>query len=225
MLLRYAQDLAWFHSAARGFERAWYAERGLTWLVRAAEVEVLAPVAVGDELVGTTRVVGWRRVWARRRTDFVDAGGRARRLDPHRLGAARRARRADAHPGRVRARCSARPTRRSSSPGSTLPTRRPRTPRDVALRGPAAGARPDGPRQQRGLRRLARRGGHRRRRRGRPIGAPAAGSSTPARPKRVRRSTVAWSEGADSWAFRLADQEGADLLGARLTPAAGTAAR
>ncbi len=35
-----------------------------------------APVRVGDELTGTTRVVGWRRVWARRRTDFVDGTGR-----------------------------------------------------------------------------------------------------------------------------------------------------
>ena len=32
-------------------------------------------VRVGDELTGTTRVAGWRRVWARRRTDFVDAPG------------------------------------------------------------------------------------------------------------------------------------------------------
>jgi acyl-ACP thioesterase len=70
VLLRYAQDLAWFHSASRGFDRAWYAERGLTWLVRTAEVDVLQPVRVGSELVGTTRVVGSRRVWARRRTDF-----------------------------------------------------------------------------------------------------------------------------------------------------------
>lgn len=75
VVLRYAQDLAWFHSSARGFTRAWYAERGLTWLARAAEVAVRADVRVGDELVGTTRVVGWRRVWARRRTDFVDAAG------------------------------------------------------------------------------------------------------------------------------------------------------
>jgi acyl-ACP thioesterase len=75
VLLRYAQDLAWFHSSARGFTRAWYRERGLTWLARAAEVAVLGPIHVGDELVGTTRVVGWRRVWARRRTDFVDASG------------------------------------------------------------------------------------------------------------------------------------------------------
>jgi acyl-ACP thioesterase len=74
-LLRYAQDLAWFHSSQRGFTREWYAERGLTWLARTAEVTVLAGVRVGDELVGTTRVTGWRRVWARRRTEFVDAAG------------------------------------------------------------------------------------------------------------------------------------------------------
>ena len=75
VLLRYAQDVAWHHSASRGFGRAWYAERGLTWLVRAAEVAVLAPIEVGSEIEGTTQVVGWRRVWARRRTDFRDPGG------------------------------------------------------------------------------------------------------------------------------------------------------
>ncbi|MEJ7696839.1 MAG: acyl-ACP thioesterase domain-containing protein [Candidatus Limnocylindrales bacterium] len=75
-LLRYAQDLAGHHSAERGFTRAWYAERGLLWLARAAEVGVLGSMRVGDEIVGTTRVVGWRRVWARRRTDFIDGSGR-----------------------------------------------------------------------------------------------------------------------------------------------------
>ncbi len=75
VLLRYAQDVAWLHSASRGFGRTWYAERGLTWLVRAAEVAVLAPIEAGSEIEGTTRVVGWRRVWARRRTDFRDAAG------------------------------------------------------------------------------------------------------------------------------------------------------
>jgi acyl-ACP thioesterase len=75
VLLRYAQDLAWFHSAQRGFDRPWYAERGLTWLVRAAEVGVDEPVMTGDEIVGTTLVVGSRRVWARRRTEFRDAAG------------------------------------------------------------------------------------------------------------------------------------------------------
>jgi acyl-ACP thioesterase len=75
VLLRYTQDLAGYHSTARGYGRGWYAERGITWLVRAAEVGVVAPIAVGDELVGTTHVVGWRRVWARRRTEFATADG------------------------------------------------------------------------------------------------------------------------------------------------------
>jgi acyl-ACP thioesterase len=75
VLLRYAQDLAWYHAAQRGFDRAWYAGRGLNWLVRAAEVAVLAPMPVGDELIGTTWAVGRRRVWARRRTEFSRADG------------------------------------------------------------------------------------------------------------------------------------------------------
>lgn len=74
-LLRYAQDLAWMHSTREGFGRDWYAERGLAWLVRAAQIDVLGPMLVGDSLVGTTIVVGWRRVWARRTTTFVDAAG------------------------------------------------------------------------------------------------------------------------------------------------------
>jgi acyl-ACP thioesterase len=75
VLLRYAQDLAWFHSARQGFDRAWYQERGLAWLVRAAEAAVIGTIRVGDELIGETRVVGWRRVWARRRTEFTDRTG------------------------------------------------------------------------------------------------------------------------------------------------------
>jgi aminoglycoside 6'-N-acetyltransferase len=74
-LLRYAQDLAWFHSDRMGFDRSWYRERGLTWLVRAADITVFEPMLVGTTLVGTTRVIGGRRVWARRRTDFRDAAG------------------------------------------------------------------------------------------------------------------------------------------------------
>lgn len=74
-LLRYAQDVAWLHSTARGFDRDWYRERGLTWLVRAAELEILAPVPMGATIVSRTRVVGQRRVWARRRGDFLLADG------------------------------------------------------------------------------------------------------------------------------------------------------
>ena len=75
-LLRYAQDLASVHSAERGFDRSWYAERGLAWLARTASAAILAPIAHGSSLAGTTRVVGERRVWARRRTDFHDRIGR-----------------------------------------------------------------------------------------------------------------------------------------------------
>jgi acyl-ACP thioesterase len=70
VLLRYAQDVAWQHSTARGFDRDWYGQRSLTWLVRAAELEVLEPLALGSTIVSRTAVVGQRRVWARRRGEF-----------------------------------------------------------------------------------------------------------------------------------------------------------
>jgi acyl-ACP thioesterase len=73
--LRYAQDLAWQHSAERGFDRAWYDEHALTWMVRAARVEILAPVGVGSSIDGSTQVVGFRRVWSRRRSTFTDDAG------------------------------------------------------------------------------------------------------------------------------------------------------
>jgi acyl-ACP thioesterase len=68
--MRYAQDLAWLHSTALGFGREWYAERGLTWLVRAAELVVVEPVLMGTILDASTEVVGMRRVFARRRGLF-----------------------------------------------------------------------------------------------------------------------------------------------------------
>jgi acyl-CoA thioester hydrolase len=75
-LLRYAQDVAWAHSEALGFDRAWYAERGLAWLVRAAELAVVAPIPLGSSLDVVTSVTGHRRVWARRRAEIrVDGGG------------------------------------------------------------------------------------------------------------------------------------------------------
>jgi acyl-ACP thioesterase len=69
-LLRYTQDLAAQHSEALGYDRTWYAARGLTWLVRAAEVEVLRAIPYGVRLLGTTRVAGFRRVWSRRESTF-----------------------------------------------------------------------------------------------------------------------------------------------------------
>jgi acyl-CoA thioester hydrolase len=76
-LLRYAQDVAWAHSEALGFDRAWYRERGLAWLVRAAEVEVLEQIPLGATLDVGTAVVGYRRIWARRRGEFRHDGALA----------------------------------------------------------------------------------------------------------------------------------------------------
>ena len=217
VLLRYAQDLAWFHSSARGFDRDWYAERGLTWLVRAAEVAVVAPVRVGSELVGTTRVdrgaaclgAAPDRLRRRRR-----GGGRGRH---DRLGPARRARSADAHPGRVRTGRSGRRRRRIELGRVELGA----APADAAratLDRPAAGARSDGPRQQRRLCRLARGGGHRGRRPGRRARDPAPGASR-LRPRGGARRDRRGDDVAGSrwpWSCRIADADGADLLRARL---------
>ncbi len=68
-LLRYAQDLAWIHSERLGFTRDWYAERNLAWVVRAAELAILAPLPLGETITLSTQVIGFRRVWARRRTE------------------------------------------------------------------------------------------------------------------------------------------------------------
>jgi acyl-ACP thioesterase len=73
--MRFAQDLAWLHSTALGFGREWYAERGLTWLVRAARLDVLAGVPMGTNVDARTEVVGIRRVFARRRGTFRLADG------------------------------------------------------------------------------------------------------------------------------------------------------
>ncbi len=74
-LLRYAQDCAWVHSERLGFGRDWYAERGLFWVARAVELRIRARAGTGSTLRVTTTVLGFRRVWARRRTDLVAADG------------------------------------------------------------------------------------------------------------------------------------------------------
>ena len=68
-LLRYAQDVAWLHSEVMGFDRAWYADRGLAWVVRAAELGIVARVSLGETLSISTSISGFRKVWARRRTE------------------------------------------------------------------------------------------------------------------------------------------------------------
>lgn len=65
-LLRYAQDIAWRHAEDLGFDRGWYQERGLGWVVRAVDLEVHQPIPMGHALRVSTAVVGHRRIWARR---------------------------------------------------------------------------------------------------------------------------------------------------------------
>jgi acyl-CoA thioesterase FadM len=64
--LRLMQDLAWRHSELLGFGRDFYRTNRLVWLVRYAELDITGDARSGDTLHVTTRVIGWRRVWARR---------------------------------------------------------------------------------------------------------------------------------------------------------------
>jgi acyl-ACP thioesterase len=75
-LLRYTQDVAWVHSERLGFDRAWYAERDLAWVVRAVELAVAEPLPLGRTIALTTAVTGFRKVWARRRTEGRADDGR-----------------------------------------------------------------------------------------------------------------------------------------------------
>ncbi len=74
-LLGYLQDVAWRHSELLGFPREWYAERGLAWVVRAMDVTLAAPIRDGDRLGVSTRIVGFRRVMARRHSELRAADG------------------------------------------------------------------------------------------------------------------------------------------------------
>ncbi len=73
--VRYAQDVAWQHSDARGFDRAWYAERHVLWLVRWVDLELVSPAPFGSTVLVSTRVIGGRRALARRRTEVRSDGG------------------------------------------------------------------------------------------------------------------------------------------------------
>ena len=79
-LLGYVQDVAWRHSEALGFARDWYRKRGVAWLVRAVEARLLAPIADGETLTVTTRLTGYRKVMARRETEVAGPAGDLRAL-------------------------------------------------------------------------------------------------------------------------------------------------
>ena len=73
--VRYAQDVAWQHSDARGFDRTWYDARRVQWLVRWVEVELVSPARFGSTVAVSTRVIGGRRALARRRTEVRAESG------------------------------------------------------------------------------------------------------------------------------------------------------
>lgn len=75
-LLRYAQDIAWRHSEALGFDRDWYRDRGLGWVVRGVELQVHEALPMGQTMRLSTAVVGHRRIWARRMAECHLADGR-----------------------------------------------------------------------------------------------------------------------------------------------------
>ena len=74
-LLRYVIETAFGHSTAEGYPFSWYERQGLFWLVRRARLDLDTPVPYGERLDVTTRVLGFRRIWARRQNDIRDAAG------------------------------------------------------------------------------------------------------------------------------------------------------
>jgi len=75
-LLRHAQDLAWRHSEQLEYGREWYEARGVGWVVRSVDLLIDQPPQSNEDLVGTTALVGFRHVMARRHTRLFAASGR-----------------------------------------------------------------------------------------------------------------------------------------------------
>jgi acyl-CoA thioesterase FadM len=75
-VLRHAQDLAWQHSETLEYGRAWYESRGVGWVVRSVDLLIDEPPRSNEAMTGTTALVGFRHVMARRRTRLFDSAGR-----------------------------------------------------------------------------------------------------------------------------------------------------
>lgn len=74
-LLRYVIETAFGHSSAVGYPLAWYNAHGLFWLVRRVRLRLPRPLVYGGVVDVTTRVVAFRRSWARRQNVLRDAAG------------------------------------------------------------------------------------------------------------------------------------------------------
>jgi acyl-CoA thioester hydrolase len=73
--LRWMQDAASVHSSAAGYTREWYREHGIFWLVRHLDLRIHRPSHPGEILDVSSEVLGFRRIWARRRSEFHTADG------------------------------------------------------------------------------------------------------------------------------------------------------
>jgi acyl-CoA thioesterase FadM len=73
--LAWVADIAWQHSTELGFGRQWYADRGLGWLVRAIQLDLFRPTPTYAGVLVSTRVLGYRRVAARRESEVRDSAG------------------------------------------------------------------------------------------------------------------------------------------------------
>ena len=70
MFLRYMQEAALRASAAVDYDSERYDELGYFWLIRETQLEILAPLGVGDKVQVKTWVQDFRRVRSRRQYTF-----------------------------------------------------------------------------------------------------------------------------------------------------------
>jgi acyl-ACP thioesterase len=73
--LAWVADCAWHHSTALGYGREWYTQQGLFWLVRAIQLDMFRPIPTYAQVMVSTRVVGYRRIAARRESELLDLQG------------------------------------------------------------------------------------------------------------------------------------------------------
>lgn len=68
--LRWVLDVATAHSSARGWGHPEYRALGGCFVVRRHEIDYLAPVTVGQELIATTWVASWKAASCVRATEI-----------------------------------------------------------------------------------------------------------------------------------------------------------
>jgi acyl-CoA thioester hydrolase len=69
--LRWVLDAATAHSAALGWTYAKYRELGAVFVVRRHEIDYVAPVLAGEQLVATTWLASWKQASCVRATELL----------------------------------------------------------------------------------------------------------------------------------------------------------